>query len=126
MSNPFLFTLGRSSFRALYSILGGVALATWGMSRGWPWWVAVPAGILTTAAVFIILLTALYTYTKLHYPARAEAIRARTNRRPAEGRPPGVQPTSAVDTDPQMHCQQDRPPIAGGPGGITSLRRKDE
>lgn len=79
MSNPLLRILGRASYRAVYSILGGIALALWGMSRGWPWWVAVPAGILVAATVFVALVSALYAYTKLSYPARAEAIRARTN-----------------------------------------------
>lgn len=109
MSNPLLRTLGRTSFRAIYSILGGTALAIWGVLRGWPWWVAVPAGILTTVAVFMILISALYAYTKVSYPARAEEIRARTNPyRPAEA-PAERQSAGGMEMCTDKPCAQDRP-----------------
>ncbi len=62
----------RSSYRAAYSLFGGAALFAWLVSRGIPWWVALPAGILFTVAVFMVAVGALYTYTKVQYPSRAE------------------------------------------------------
>lgn len=108
MSNPLLRTFGRTSFRALYSVVFGVALVLWGMSRGWPWWVAVPAGILVAATVFMALVSALYAYTKLSYPARAEAIRAKTN--PRRGQPATLEPqdASATQAPLQTPCAQDQ------------------
>lgn len=109
MSNPLLRTLGRTSFRAVYSILGGLALALWGTSRGWPWWVAVPAAILATVAVFMALISALYAYTKVSYPARAEEIRARTT--PCRSAEAVAERQSAGGTEAfiQKPCAQDRP-----------------
>ena len=71
----------RSSHRAVYSLIGGTALFVWMVARGIPWWVAMPAGILGTVAMFMIAVGALYTYTKLQYPARAEKARAKVSRK---------------------------------------------
>jgi hypothetical protein len=106
MSNHLRRTLGRTSFRALYSLAAGALFGAWGAWRGWPWWVALPAGILVTTAVFMALVSVLYAYTKISYPARAEAIRAKTNR-PAMARPEtSPQASQAGEASPHVPGKQ--------------------
>jgi membrane protein YdbS with pleckstrin-like domain len=77
----------RSSYRAVYSLVGGAALFVWLVVRGIPWWVALPAAILSTVALFMLAVGALYVYAKVHYPVRAEEARAKVKRgRHTQGR----------------------------------------
>jgi membrane protein YdbS with pleckstrin-like domain len=43
--------------------------------RGWPWWAWLPAVILTTQAVYAVLLVGVYAYHKATYQRRAEMMR---------------------------------------------------
>jgi membrane protein YdbS with pleckstrin-like domain len=64
----------------MYALIGGAALFVWMVARGIPWWVAMPAGILCVVALFMVAVGALYTYTKVQYPSRAEKAREKVNK----------------------------------------------
>jgi hypothetical protein len=77
LSTTIRHAFARSSHRAVYSLIGGGLFFAWLVRCGIPWWVALPAGILCFVALFMLAVAALYAYTKLQYPARAEKARAK-------------------------------------------------
>lgn len=84
MSNLVRKALGRSSWRLVYSLVGGTLFGLWGAGRGWPWWLAVPAALVMALCVFLLTLSLLYTYTKSIYLKRAEEVRRRIRELTAE------------------------------------------
>jgi membrane protein implicated in regulation of membrane protease activity len=87
MSNFPRRAFGRPALRALYGLIAGCLFGWWGMSRGWPWWLAVPAAILVAVGLFLAIVVVLYGVARRVYEVRAASIRERVRTERANQRP---------------------------------------
>jgi zinc transporter ZupT len=77
LSRILLRAVARSRRRGLVAAVAGAVVGLALTRAGWPWWAALPAGLLSMVVAFVSVVTVLYAYTKRNYPRRAEEVKAR-------------------------------------------------